>query len=269
MDPSTGTFISMDSYQGSIYDPVSLHKYLYANANPVTYVDPSGYNSNTLVAQMITLDIKCRLITQAYQVAFKTLIGMVVGGALGALDSYLGGNDLQQIQEDALISTLLGGACGGAAAIFARFVKFYPKLKVLLKIEPIAGVILGYFGIKDSLDNGHGEQAIFRAILTLPSIIGSAAVLKDIKLPKFGSKGGRDSRNRIGNPVNPMEKTYEMALNPELYANEVAKKYGITRERVRQIELKVLNKLKKASIVYDFDILREKEGKNLALSYRF
>lgn len=45
MDPSTGTFISMDSYQGSIYDPVSLHKYLYANANPVTYTDPSGYFS--------------------------------------------------------------------------------------------------------------------------------------------------------------------------------------------------------------------------------
>ncbi len=43
MDPGTGTFISMDSYQGSLYDPVSLHKYLYANANPVTYTDPSGY----------------------------------------------------------------------------------------------------------------------------------------------------------------------------------------------------------------------------------
>lgn len=45
MDPSTGTFISMDSYQGSLYDPVSLHKYLYANANPVMYTDPSGYFS--------------------------------------------------------------------------------------------------------------------------------------------------------------------------------------------------------------------------------
>ena len=44
MNPGTGTFISMDSYQGSIYDPVSLHKYLYAGANPVQYTDPTGYS---------------------------------------------------------------------------------------------------------------------------------------------------------------------------------------------------------------------------------
>lgn len=35
----------MDSYAGSAYDPVSLHKYLYANSNPVMYSDPSGYFS--------------------------------------------------------------------------------------------------------------------------------------------------------------------------------------------------------------------------------
>lgn len=45
MNPSVGTFISMDSYDGSIDDPVSLHKYLYANANPVSNSDPSGYNT--------------------------------------------------------------------------------------------------------------------------------------------------------------------------------------------------------------------------------
>ena len=45
MDTSTGRFISQDSYAGSISDPVSLHKYLYANSNPVTYSDPSGYMS--------------------------------------------------------------------------------------------------------------------------------------------------------------------------------------------------------------------------------
>ena len=45
MNPETGTFISMDSYAGSLDNPVSLHKYLYANANPIMYTDPTGYFS--------------------------------------------------------------------------------------------------------------------------------------------------------------------------------------------------------------------------------
>ncbi len=53
MNPSTGTFISMDSYPGSIYDPVSLHKYLYANANPVMYTDLSGYAASTNLTETI------------------------------------------------------------------------------------------------------------------------------------------------------------------------------------------------------------------------
>jgi len=32
----------MDSYEGNIYDPITLHKYLYANADGINKIDPSG-----------------------------------------------------------------------------------------------------------------------------------------------------------------------------------------------------------------------------------
>ena len=43
MNPSTGQFLSKDRYEGDTSNPITLHKYLYAHANPVTYEDPSGY----------------------------------------------------------------------------------------------------------------------------------------------------------------------------------------------------------------------------------
>jgi RHS repeat-associated protein len=55
MNPSTGTFISMDKYQGTTNDPISLHKYLYANANPVMYSDPTGYQSYAETMTTVTI----------------------------------------------------------------------------------------------------------------------------------------------------------------------------------------------------------------------
>ena len=57
MNPTTGTFISMDTYQGTIFDPTSLHKYLYANANPVMNVDPTGFYSKSI--QDVTGAVAC------------------------------------------------------------------------------------------------------------------------------------------------------------------------------------------------------------------
>ena len=42
MDPAVGRFTQQDTYMGNSSDPVTLHKYLYANANPVSYIDPTG-----------------------------------------------------------------------------------------------------------------------------------------------------------------------------------------------------------------------------------
>jgi hypothetical protein len=42
LDVSTGRFISRDVFEGLLNDSITLHKYLYANANPVNGIDPSG-----------------------------------------------------------------------------------------------------------------------------------------------------------------------------------------------------------------------------------
>ena len=41
-DANLGRFHTLDEYEGRTGEPLSLHKYLYAHANPVTGWDPSG-----------------------------------------------------------------------------------------------------------------------------------------------------------------------------------------------------------------------------------
>jgi RHS repeat-associated protein len=45
LNTATGRFFNMDSSEGKNLIPLSLHKYLYANANPVNKIDPTGLSS--------------------------------------------------------------------------------------------------------------------------------------------------------------------------------------------------------------------------------
>lgn len=46
LNPNTGRFWSMDSYEGNSSDPASLHKYLYCQASPIDLDDPTGNYSS-------------------------------------------------------------------------------------------------------------------------------------------------------------------------------------------------------------------------------
>jgi RHS repeat-associated protein len=49
-DPDLGRFLSRDSYEGTLGEAPSLHRYTYAHDNPLTYVDEDGHAVNLATA---------------------------------------------------------------------------------------------------------------------------------------------------------------------------------------------------------------------------
>ena len=82
--------------------------------------------------------------------------------------------------------------------------------------------------VKTEVSEEIAESAARKEMVDTAEDLSQQPINKNDALENSGVlESGSNFRNRIGNPVNPIDKTYEMALNPELYANEVAKKYGI------------------------------------------
>lgn len=190
MDPSTGTFISMDSYQGSLYDPVTLHKYLYANANPVTYTDPSGYFS---LAELTTCTTASQILSSSWKfITFSTIMGALTGAVFGAVDSILGGNDFSKVVQDSLKGACSGAIFGCVISALACFSVLYPQLIIGLQIFQKATLILNGAGVIISLKDGNSAQAIFRGILGLFAYLGTGKLIADVKFANGYNVFGND-----------------------------------------------------------------------------
>lgn len=55
LNPDTGRFQTMDTYEGNQEEPKSLHKYTYAENDPVNNVDPDGHES--IASVMLSFNI--------------------------------------------------------------------------------------------------------------------------------------------------------------------------------------------------------------------
>jgi len=99
MNPETGSFISLDTYQGNACDPASLHKYNYAQNNPQMYKDPSGH-----FVAMIQLCVSeaSRAILENWN--YLTVSGMVSGMMSSIVARVVGANP-----EEAFIFGFLAG----------------------------------------------------------------------------------------------------------------------------------------------------------------
>ncbi len=64
LNPTTGRFMTMDSFEGAQTDPLSLHKYLFCQSNPVNGVDPSGHSGFNLASLTTSIGTIATLLGQ-------------------------------------------------------------------------------------------------------------------------------------------------------------------------------------------------------------
>ena len=122
-NPGVGRFTRRDIYEGSLEDPMSLHKYLYGNANPVTYTDSTGLFS-AAEAQAVA-DIANTLAGIQGESGQHLIFATINGGAKG--------NEYQP--NDMLLEVVLGLSVGTAMLFLPYLVKGF---KISHKIELVA-----------------------------------------------------------------------------------------------------------------------------------
>jgi len=140
-DQNVGRFTQMDTWSGNNSDPITLHKYLYGNADPVNVVDPSG--NIGLGSFGVSSSIRGILATSA--------TGAVFGAGFSAVDAFLGGRDV----VDAAIKGGIFGALLGPLA----------KVKLLQPVLLSAGVGLSSIGAFQAIMDDNLALAIFRGTL--------------------------------------------------------------------------------------------------------
>jgi RHS repeat-associated protein len=96
MNPNTGRFWTMDTFEGNNEDPLSLHKYLYCQGNSVNGIDPGGHDLGDV---LLTAAIGATIggfsaaavdIAQGRTVTAASIIqGAALGAVLGPLAAYV------------------------------------------------------------------------------------------------------------------------------------------------------------------------------------
>jgi RHS repeat-associated protein len=86
-DPNLGTFTQLDSLAGSAQDPLSLNRYLYAEANPSTLIDPDGHMAVRVSGGRVHLDQQRAYYTSHAPAAARRLRSQQISRVMSRLAS--------------------------------------------------------------------------------------------------------------------------------------------------------------------------------------
>jgi RHS repeat-associated protein len=91
MNPDSGRFLSADAFEGSRFDPSSLHKYTYVSNNPANLVDPRGeFSAMEAVASVVSNAIAFYFEYQAFFHAARLILAGINLYLLATNENYRG-----------------------------------------------------------------------------------------------------------------------------------------------------------------------------------
>lgn len=147
LDPNRGRFWTMDVWEGMGIEPKSLNKYLYAHADVINGIDPSG---NLTLKQTVMVGAIVGILAKTAIVAFRSIVKgeqlsrndifweLVEGAGYGALGGFLAFQITPVIAgfgtQTGLYGlfgtgTATGAITASAVAQFKEFVDFYIRKK--------------------------------------------------------------------------------------------------------------------------------------------
>ena len=238
MNPSVGRFISMDTYQGSNADPISLHKYLYANSNPVMYSDPSGY--------MSLGEVMC--------------VSAIIGGTCGAfinvagyLDKLVGWrnfnlSDMVQAAFEGFLDGMVVGLLFGVA--FAGISYLCTVIPILSGLDTALGYAFGTYGVAKAISDGSieaGKGNYFTAsIYSIIAAISGATLLNSIYTNAHANDIGNvadRAKNTANTTTNNTNKINPNAQSPSNANN--GKRMNENQQALRELAKEAVQRAKK------------------------
>ena len=131
LNPGTGRFHTEDTYEGRNGEPLTLHKYLYAHANPVMGTDPSGNNTLLVETTMTTRQL----------LAFSALTLIALDGAANEFRASI-------LALDSLVLLLKAGGEGvrTAGSVIQNWKKkVMPAIRQAMKFAGLAAAQLNFW----------------------------------------------------------------------------------------------------------------------------
>jgi RHS repeat-associated protein len=108
--PAVGRFQTADPFEGRIRDPLTLHKYVYTQNNPVNRVDPSGRADIEEYAEALKFGFElahnfgvAKSIGKCVATALKGVAGAIGDSTNGSAPSGEGGTDVSNKYLECLI----------------------------------------------------------------------------------------------------------------------------------------------------------------------